>query len=200
MNQLQRQIGPLKLWQWLIVALLGIGLGLYIRRRISTKAGPGTGVTATYDGTGYVGSGEYLPATQGSAPAPEGQLIDWGSAYVIQEQQDRFLDELQSALEEIFTPIQEQLEAIIVPVPPSEPEPPKEPPKTSTPEQPKPKTPKEPEPTGSTYTVVKGDTLWKIAGRFGFSHWRPIYESNRDVIGPNPDLIRPGMVLRIPNK
>jgi nucleoid-associated protein YgaU len=53
-------------------------------------------------------------------------------------------------------------------------------------------------PKAKTYTVQKGDTLWKIAGRFGFSHWRPIYDANRQTIGPNPDLIRPGQKLVIP--
>jgi len=28
--------------------------------------------------------------------------------------------------------------------------------------------------------------------------WRPLYEANRGVIGPDPNLIRPGQVLNIP--
>jgi nucleoid-associated protein YgaU len=50
-----------------------------------------------------------------------------------------------------------------------------------------------------TYTVVKGDTLSKIAkSTYGDANkWRKIYEANTDII-QNPDLIRPGQVLKIP--
>jgi len=53
----------------------------------------------------------------------------------------------------------------------------------------------------TTYTVVKGDTLWKIAKHFygDGNQWRAIYEANKSVIGGNPDLIYPGQVLTIPN-
>jgi hypothetical protein len=50
-----------------------------------------------------------------------------------------------------------------------------------------------------TYTVVKGDTLWAIAGRFYGNplDWPALYELNRNVVGNNPNLIYPGQVLRI---
>jgi nucleoid-associated protein YgaU len=50
-----------------------------------------------------------------------------------------------------------------------------------------------------TYTVVKGDSLSRIAKReYGdASKWRTIYEANKDLI-KNPDLIYPGQVLKIP--
>lgn len=50
-----------------------------------------------------------------------------------------------------------------------------------------------------TYTVVKGDSLSKIAKRFygDASQWKRIYEANRDRI-KNPDLIQPGWTLSIP--
>lgn len=53
---------------------------------------------------------------------------------------------------------------------------------------------------GGTYTVVKGDCLWKIAAAFygDGSLWRTIYEANKSVIGGNPNLIYPGQVLIIP--
>ncbi len=50
-----------------------------------------------------------------------------------------------------------------------------------------------------TYTVKGGDTLSKIGRHHGVA-WREIYEANRDVIGDNPDLIKPGQTLRIPKK
>jgi len=54
-------------------------------------------------------------------------------------------------------------------------------------------------PARRTYTVVKGDSLSKIAQReYGAaSKWHAIYEANRDQI-KNPDLIYPGQVLTIP--
>jgi nucleoid-associated protein YgaU len=50
-----------------------------------------------------------------------------------------------------------------------------------------------------SYTVVKGDSLSKIAKRFygDAQQWRKIYEANQDQI-KNPDLIHPGQTFRIP--
>jgi len=52
-----------------------------------------------------------------------------------------------------------------------------------------------------SYTVVKGDTLSKIAKQFygNANRWKRIYEANTDQI-KNPDLIKPGQVLVIPPK
>jgi len=52
---------------------------------------------------------------------------------------------------------------------------------------------------GRTYTVVRGDSLSKIAKhQYGDGNrWRTIYEANRDLI-KDPDLIYPGQSLRIP--
>jgi LysM repeat protein len=52
---------------------------------------------------------------------------------------------------------------------------------------------------GDTYTVKSGDTLSEIGQQHGVA-WRDIHEANRDVIGDNPDKIRPGQKLRIPRK
>jgi nucleoid-associated protein YgaU len=56
-----------------------------------------------------------------------------------------------------------------------------------------------PQQTDRTYTVVKGDSLSKIAQRFygDAQQWRRIYEANRDQI-QNPDLIHPGQTFRVP--
>jgi nucleoid-associated protein YgaU len=50
-----------------------------------------------------------------------------------------------------------------------------------------------------TYTVVSGDTLWRIAEReYGKgSEYMKIYEANTDVL-EHPDRIFPGQKLRIP--
>lgn len=54
-------------------------------------------------------------------------------------------------------------------------------------------------PAVRTYTVVSGDSLSKIAKSiYGDANkWRKIYEANTDII-KNPDMIRPGQVLKIP--
>ena len=54
--------------------------------------------------------------------------------------------------------------------------------------------------SSTTYTVKKGDSLWKIAKQFYSqgSQWRKIYNANRKVVGANPNLIHPGQKLVIP--
>jgi len=50
-----------------------------------------------------------------------------------------------------------------------------------------------------TYTVQKGDSLWKIAKHFygNGGEWKRIHEANKEVIH-DPDVIQPGWNLRIP--
>ncbi len=58
----------------------------------------------------------------------------------------------------------------------------------------------EPPTADRTYTVVRGDSLWKIAKRFygSGSKWRTIFNANRSIIGANANLIYPGQVFVIP--
>src|SRR2546430_16517623 len=53
---------------------------------------------------------------------------------------------------------------------------------------------------GSNYTVQPGDTLSSIAQQaYGDANqWQRIYDANKQVIGNDPNLIRPGEVLSIP--
>ena len=55
-------------------------------------------------------------------------------------------------------------------------------------------------PSAKTYTVKKGDCLWKIASSFygSGSNWNKLYDANKSVVGGNPNLIYPGQVLSIP--
>ncbi len=53
---------------------------------------------------------------------------------------------------------------------------------------------------GGTYTVGAGDVLGTISQKVygSASKWRKIYDANRDVIGSDPNQLKPGMMLRIP--
>jgi nucleoid-associated protein YgaU len=53
---------------------------------------------------------------------------------------------------------------------------------------------------GRTYTVVRGDSLSKIAKKIygDSSKWKLIYEANKTAI-KNPDLIYPNQVLTLPD-
>lgn len=54
-------------------------------------------------------------------------------------------------------------------------------------------------PGSHTYTVQPGDTLSEIAAKLHTpGGWEAIYSLNRDMIGPNPNLISPGEVLKLP--
>ncbi|MEV6424838.1 transglycosylase SLT domain-containing protein [Streptomyces sp. NPDC051662] len=52
--------------------------------------------------------------------------------------------------------------------------------------------------TPTTYSVVWGDSLSKIADEYSLSGgWQQLYEDNRDVIGGDPCLIHPGLTLTL---
>lgn len=55
-------------------------------------------------------------------------------------------------------------------------------------------------PKPKTYTVKKGDTLWKIAKKLlgDGSLWVKIYEKNKKTIGSNPDSLKHGQRLVVP--
>lgn len=60
-------------------------------------------------------------------------------------------------------------------------------------------TPATPAPASADHTVVRGETLWELAGRYlgnPFS-WPNIHEMNRTLV-PDPHWIYPGQQLRIP--
>jgi nucleoid-associated protein YgaU len=50
------------------------------------------------------------------------------------------------------------------------------------------------------HVVEEGETLQSLAARFYGSarEWRRLYEANREVLGEDPNLPRPGVELRVP--
>lgn len=54
--------------------------------------------------------------------------------------------------------------------------------------------------TPKTYTVKKGDCLYNIAKSLygNGAKYTDIYSANKSIIGSNPNLIKPGQVLKIP--
>jgi nucleoid-associated protein YgaU len=49
----------------------------------------------------------------------------------------------------------------------------------------------------ATITIKAGDTLGSLARQHGLS-WKVLYEANRQVVGGNPNMVRPGIVLTLP--
>jgi len=54
------------------------------------------------------------------------------------------------------------------------------------------------------HTVVSGETLSSISMKYYDSadrdDWMAIYEANKEVIGDNPNVIKPDQVLKIPER
>ncbi|WP_327302705.1 LysM peptidoglycan-binding domain-containing protein [Streptomyces sp. NBC_01298] len=50
----------------------------------------------------------------------------------------------------------------------------------------------------TTYSVVSGDTLSKIAAEHSIGGgWQKLYEANKGIVGANPSAIRPGLKLNL---
>lgn len=65
--------------------------------------------------------------------------------------------------------------------------------------KPSPKPSPKPAPdTGNVYVVQKGDTLSGIASHYRLT-WQQLYTLNASVIGHDPDVIKPGQKLVLPN-
>jgi spore coat assembly protein SafA len=100
----------------------------------------------------------------------------------------------QTAVIDIFAKVTRMVQLeVVVDVIRVQPVPPK--PKPPKPKPPKPKPPVPPKPPVQRYIVQKGDTLWKIAKRFGVS-LDALIRANPQI--KNPDLIFPGDVVFIP--
>ncbi|MFF8831396.1 transglycosylase family protein [Streptomyces sp. NPDC015131] len=55
-------------------------------------------------------------------------------------------------------------------------------------------------PAAKTHTVARGETLSSIAAKYNVKGgWAALYSTNKTVVGPNPNMIQPGMVLALPD-
>lgn len=52
-------------------------------------------------------------------------------------------------------------------------------------------------PVSGYHTVQPGENLSEIASRYGGGSWQNLYHLNRSTIGGNPNLIHPGMRLKL---
>jgi LysM repeat protein len=53
-------------------------------------------------------------------------------------------------------------------------------------------------PKSLTYTVISGDSLYKIADKYDVpGGWRQLYKDNRTAVGDDPRLIHPGLELKV---
>ncbi len=50
----------------------------------------------------------------------------------------------------------------------------------------------------ATHEVKQGESLSLIAAIYNLPSWQILYEANKTVVGPNPDLIYPGQQLQVP--
>lgn len=71
--------------------------------------------------------------------------------------------------------------------------------KNTSDKQSKPSDARKPE-GGRTYEVKKGDSFYAIAAKElgSGARWSELYAMNRDVVGKNPNRLRPGQVLKLP--
>lgn len=100
----------------------------------------------------------------------------------------------------VAAPKPEPKPATPTPTPKPKPSTPATPSTSSTPAAPSNDPTPAPATKGDTYTVVKGDYLWKLAKRYygDGMKWHKIYDANKAVIGSDPNLIFPGQVFVIP--
>ncbi|MFJ4684072.1 transglycosylase family protein [Streptomyces sp. NPDC088789] len=53
---------------------------------------------------------------------------------------------------------------------------------------------------GRWHTVKPGDTLYALAREYGVEGgWRALHEANKETVGPSPDRLRAGTMLRLPD-
>jgi len=48
------------------------------------------------------------------------------------------------------------------------------------------------------YRVKENEDLGSIARKYALPSWKYLYELNKEAIGDNPDLLKPGTELKIP--
>lgn len=86
-EQLNKQIGPFKLWQWLIVAAAGITLGLVLKNRFAAKSDFSGVATPSNSDAGELGP------TQG---ASQQISFDFNTLLRFITERDRLQDELEN--------------------------------------------------------------------------------------------------------
>lgn len=158
---LKRKIGPFTIGVWLVIIVLGVGLGLMLRRRLGNRV-----IAGDESASGLTTSPAYSPGLDGLPPtqgAPTVVQQDFESVTAIRKEQDRFRDELDrialgeeerqgetlDILEKFFTEVNERIDVITMPKEPS-----------TSPTSPKPKpVPTSPTTRDAEYTRIKNAIL-----------------------------------------
>lgn len=178
-------------------ALLGgsagaVALIALARRRPSTPdTSSSTDTTATATGARMVGQAG-IGAAPGAYDSSANDVYNALQPQIEQNQSllERALERITSIPTDVGKAVSDAIKATPLPTPP--------PPAPAPAPAPTPPPPAPAAPQPSTYTVVRGDNLSRIAQRFyGVQDWNRIYQANRGIIS-NPNLIYPGQVLVIP--
>lgn len=222
---LGKQVGPLPMGAWLAIVGGSLGVALYFRNRANADSVVYANDTSSIPGVGVGGVGAYTPIDGGTGTDTEAPPVgiqsnlQWQQAaftYLVATGADAsFVDK---TLRDYLSGLQLDLQGRmlislalaklgvppeILPDAPALAVPPVTKPVVAAP-RPAPKPVPKPaaKPAAQRYyTVVSGDSLWKIAAKYLGSggKWSTIYNANRGTIGGNPNIIHPGMRLLIPN-
>lgn len=199
-----KKLGPLPAWAWGVI----VGSGILVWRQISSggSAPASDGVAGTTVGFGST----VIPSfSGGGAPPPtsDAPLVDPGFGFPSGDTPNLYVgtpegftaegspDTVAGVFEEWLAAQRAKIEAggnagvAPAPEPIAAPTPLPTPTPAPAPSQPVPTT---------TYTIQAGDTLSKIARRYGTT-WQAIWELNKPMRSGNPNLIYPGEVIRIPS-
>lgn len=190
-DTLMQKEGPLPVWAWAGLGTAGLGYYLYNKKKsaAATAATSQQGMAANTGTSSNLGTVPISNLTTAAQPMP----LQMGDTFVNVPEPD-------VTVNAPTTVSGSTTNTTVNNPPPKTPVAPPKPPAKPLPPAAKPPPPKPPAP--KVYTVVSGDSLWKIAQKeYGNGAlWTQIYNANKAAVGGNPNLIHTGLKLVIPGK